>query len=214
MNNKHHSNSLFRITHSLGRTCRALALPLALSLSHSATAKVVDLDRVVAVVDEDVVMASELAGQLKQVKKQFSGRGNLPPEDVLKEQVLEHLVIQRLQMSLADRMGLEITDAEIDQTIERMRGQNNLSPEQFMAQLNADGLSLNQLRQQLRNELTIQKVQQARVYYRIQISEQEIDNFLSSEEGKFWLSPEFQLGHILISFEGNGRGEDLFRPRF
>ena len=210
MNNKHRSTSVLRLTQALGRTCRTLAAPLALALAaHTASAKVVDLDRVVAVVDEDVVMASELSNQLAQVKKQFTGRNTLPPEDVLKEQVLEHLVMQRLQMSLAERMGLEITDAEIDQTIERMRGQNNLSPEQFMAQLNADGLSLSQLRQQLRNELTIQKVQQARVYYRIQISEQEIDNFLSSEEGKFWLSPEYQLGHILISFEGNGRGEDL-----
>lgn len=192
---------------------RTLVLPLTLTLAPLATAKVENLDRVVAVVDEDVVMASELSGQLNQVRNQFTGRGGLPPEDVLQEQVLEHLIMQRLQMSLAERMGLEISEAEIDQTIERMRAQNQLSADDFLAKLNADGLSLNQLRQQLRNEITIQKVQQARVYYRIQISEQEVDNFLSSEEGKFWLSPEYQLGHILLSFQGNGRGDDLEQTR-
>jgi len=193
------------------KALRQLAIPLTLllSLPQLGQAKVEDLDRVIAVVDDDVVMASELTDQLRQVRTQFASRGNLPPEDVLKQQVLEHLIMQRLQMALADRMGMEVTDAEVDQTIERMRAGNNLSPDQFMAKLQEDGMSLNQLRQQVRNELTIQKVQQARVYYRIQISEQEVDNFLNSEEGKFWLSPEYNLGHILISFEGNGRGEDL-----
>jgi peptidyl-prolyl cis-trans isomerase SurA len=72
-----------------------------------------------------------------------------------------------------------------------------------------DGLTINALRHQLREELIVQQVQKARVNYRIQISEQEIDNFLNSEEGKFWLSPEYQLGHILIPFSGNGRDEDM-----
>jgi len=174
-----------------------------------AQAKVEDLDRVVAVVDEDVVMASELNQQLERVKQQIAARGDLPPEEELKEQVLEHLIIQRIQMSLADRLGMEINDSEVDQTLNRLRTSKNLSPEEFVQQLQADGLSVSALRQQLRNDLLVQRVQQARVYYRIQISDQEVDNFLNSEEGKFWLSPEFNLGHILVPFSNNGRGEDL-----
>jgi peptidyl-prolyl cis-trans isomerase SurA len=65
------------------------------------------------------------------------------------------------------------------------------------------------MRKQLHDEIMIQRVQQARVNFRIQVSEQEINNFLNSEEGKFWLSPEYELGHILISFSSNGRDEDL-----
>ncbi|WP_317930381.1 peptidylprolyl isomerase [Halioxenophilus sp. WMMB6] len=172
-------------------------------------AKIEDLDHVVAVVDEDVVMASELDHQLAQVRNQIKSRGSLPPDDVLREQVLEHLIVQRLQLSLAERMGMDVTDAEIDQTVERMRASNKLGPDQFLAKLAEDGLTLDALRQQLRDELLVQKVQQARVYYRIQITDQEVDNFLNSEEGKFWLSPEYDLGHILVAFSGNGRGEDL-----
>lgn len=208
--NKHDTQTISR--HQKNRwfqSWRALALPIALCLAPVASAVLEDLDRVVAVVDDDVVMKSELNNQLNQVRGNFKDESALPPEEVLEEQVLEHLIVQRLQMSLAERMGLEISDAEVDQTIERMSAGNKLTREQFLAKVAQDGVSINQLRQQLRNEITIQKVQQSRVYYRIQVSEQEVDNFLSSEEGKFWLSPEYNLGHILLPFQGNGRDDDL-----
>ncbi len=172
-------------------------------------AKTENLDRVIAVVDEDVVLESELNHQLNQVKKQIRQRGELPPEDVLLNQVLEHLVVKRLQLALGARMGIQITEEEIERTLTRLHSSNNLTREQFIETLSQDGISVPTMRKQLRDEIMVQRVQQARVNFRIQITEQEIDNFLSSEEGKFWLSPEYELGHILLSFSSNGRDEDL-----
>lgn len=178
-----------------------------------ATAKTEGLDRVVAVVDEDVVMESELQNQLNQVKEQLQARGQLPPDEILQDQVLEHLVVKRLQLAMGYRMGIEIGDDEIEKTLTRLHSTNNLTREQFFNKLANDGVSPAAMRQQLHDEIMIQRVQQARVNYRIQITEQEIDNFLNSEEGKFWLSPEYQLGHILVPFSDAGRGDDVAKTQ-
>lgn len=177
------------------------------SFSH---AKTVPLDKIVAIVDEDVVMESELERQLAQVRAQMRSRNApLPDEADLKKQVLEHLIVQRIQLSMAERGGMQLAPEEIDQAIARLQRNNGLTLEQLQEQLANDGLSLNQLRQQIAQEILIQRVQQYSVNRRIQVSEQEVDAFLASEEGKFWLSPQYLLGHILIPFEDSGVGSDL-----
>ncbi len=179
-----------------------------------AGAQTVVLDKVIAIVDDDVVMASELQQQLAIIQKRIAAQQTqLPPEDVLRSQVLEKLIVDRLQLQMADRAGVRISDAEINQAIGRMQQANQLTAEQFAQQLQLEGMTLADLRHQVRREMVINQVQQGRVNRRIQITEQEIDNFLNSTEGKFWTSPDYQLGHILIAVASGGSDDETAAAR-
>lgn len=165
-----------------------------------ALAEVEKLDRVVAIVDEGVVMQSELDAKLRAIKaKLTAGQTELPPEEVLRAQVLDHLVNEQIQLQMAKRAGANISPQELDAMVERIRSSNNLSQEEFARQLALEGMSLNQLREDLRREMLVRQVQQGSVNRRIQVTESEVDNFLNSTEGKFWTSPDYLLGHILIA---------------
>lgn len=168
------------------------------------------LDKVIAVVDKSVIMQSELDERLSQVVQ--NARANnlaLPDMDTLRKQVLDHLISEHLQLQMAQRVGFQVSDEQVNQSIEQIRRSNNLSPEQFAAQLQHDGLTMAGLREKLRRDITIQQIQQGIVQQRIHISPLEIDNFLKSADAKFWISPEYHLGHILISLSQSASGEEV-----
>lgn len=179
----------------------ALALLSIVCLSPlSALAEVEKLDKVVAIVDEGVVMASELNAKLRNISNKLQASNTeLPPPDVLRSQVLDHLINEQIQLQMAKRAGAQVADGELDQMVDRIRASNNLSPEQFAQQLVLEGMSVVELREDLRREMLVRQVQQGSVNRRIQVTESEIENFLNSTEGKFWNSPDYQLGHILIA---------------
>jgi peptidyl-prolyl cis-trans isomerase SurA len=169
---------------------------LASSLVH---AEVVPLDRVVAIVDNDVVMQSQLDQRLREVRATIQKRGApLPPEHVLTQQVLERLIIENIQLQIGDRSGVRITDEELNQAMGTIAQRNNMSLDQFRAALSHDGLSYDEAREQVRREMVISRVRQRRVAERIQVSEQEVQNFLASDLGKIQLSEEYRLANILI----------------
>lgn len=166
----------------------------------AATAELALLDRVVAIVDDDVVLQSELDRRMVTVYEQIQRSGTQPPaEEIIREQVLERLISERLQLNMGYKAGVRISDEEINQTLARVAAQNNLSIEQYVAAIDASGSNISSVRQDIANELTIMRVQQGRVMGRIRISEQELDNFLNSEEGKLATSADVNLGQILIS---------------
>ncbi|MHB9796577.1 peptidylprolyl isomerase [Pseudomonas sp. MT3] len=181
--------------------CKALR-PLmlgALLVSSIAHAEVVPLDRVVAIVDSDVVMQSQLDQRLREVRATIQKRGApLPPEHVLTQQVLERLIIENIQLQIGDRSGIRITDEELNQAMGTIAQRNNMSLDQFRAALSRDGLSYDDAREQVRREMVISRVRQRRVAERIQVSEQEVQNFLASDMGKIQLSEEYRLANILI----------------
>ncbi len=188
-----------KLTSILHTTLRSLPPAVLLAVMSGFThAQLQRLDSVVAVVDDDVVMASELDQRVNQVVRSNPG-ANLPPEDELKRQILDRLVVERLELQMAERSGISITEDEVDQALAQMRASRNLSPEQFAAQMANDGMTISQLRAQIKHELAISRVQQARVNRRIRVTDQDIDNFLNSPEGKYWTSPDYQLGHMLVS---------------
>ncbi|MBR9909549.1 MAG: molecular chaperone SurA [Gammaproteobacteria bacterium] len=167
------------------------------------------LDQVIAVVDNDVVMNSELEQRMQMVVSQLrANQTTLPPEEVLREQILEQLINESLQLQLGRRYGIQISDEELDATINRMREANQLSPEQFAAQLAQDGLSIPMLREHIRREMIIDQVQKGSVNQRINISNREIENFLKSKQGKFWSSPDYNLGHILVAVPSTASNEE------
>ncbi len=186
-----------------------LAIVTAVSAA-AALAKVEQLDRVVAIVNKGVILQSELNERVQDIAARAAASGmSLPPVEVLESQVLEHLITERLQLETAGRYDIRISDEQVNAAISNMRQANNLTEEQFYAQLQQDGISRQALREKVRDDIAIQQVQRGVVQQRIHISEQEIDNFLSSSDGKFWISPEYHLGHILVSLPQAPSDEDL-----
>lgn len=177
---------------------RPLLLGVAL-LAATAHAEVRPLDRVVAIVDNDVVMQSQLDARLREVQQTIAKRGGaLPPEHVLSQQVLERLIIENIQLQIGDRSGIRITDEELNQAMGTIAQRNGMSLEQFRQALSRDGLSYTDARDQVRREMIISRVRQRRVAERIQVTDQEVQNFLASDLGKAQLSEEYRLANILI----------------
>ena len=192
--------SLWKIFNHLITKASALGLILGLAVSLTAQAKVAVLDRVVAVVNDDIVLQSELNQRTTSIYRSIQQSGTQPPPlKVLKKQVLERLISERIQLNMGFNAGVRISDREINQTIARLAAGNNLSAEQYMQQIIASGESISDLRENIANEIIIMQVQQGSVMRGIHISEQELNNFLNSEEGKLMTSPEVKLGQILIS---------------
>ncbi len=173
-------------------------------------AEVVPLDSVVAIVDNDVVMKSQLDQRVHEVQSTISKRGGaLPPTSVLEPQVLERLIVENLQLQIGDRSGIRITDEELNQAIGTIAQRNNMNVDQFKAALAHDGLSYNDARDQVRREMIISRVRQRRVAERIQVSEQEVKNFLASDMGKAQLSEEVHLANILIPTPQSANAEAI-----
>ena len=182
----------------------------ALFLGTAAQAEVQSLNRVVAIVDNDVVMQSQLDARLREVQQTIAQRGAaLPPEHVLSQQVLERLIIENIQLQIGDRSGIRITDEELNQAIGTIAQRNGMSIEQFRAALAKDGLSYTDARDQVRREMIISRVRQRRVAERIQVTDQEVQNFLASDMGKMQLSEEFRLANILIPVTEGASSQDI-----
>jgi len=168
-------------------------------LSGAVHAAVQPLDRVVAIVDSDVVMQSQLDQRTQEVQQTIAKRGGgVPPASALQQQVLERLIVENLQLQIGERSGIRITDEELNQAIGTIAQRNGMSLDQFRAALSRDGLSFDDAREQVKREMIISRVRQRRVAERIQVSEQEVKNFLASDMGKMQLSEEYRLANILI----------------
>lgn len=183
---------------------------LMLSASLMAQPEKVSLDRVVAIVDEDVVLESEFNERKASIMQRLRGQySELPPEDVLNKQILEQLIVERIELGLAKRYEIEVEESEIDEAIGRILQKNNMSLEQLEAGLLRDGMSLNGLRKQIRKDITINQLQQGVVSSRIRVSEKDVDNFLASSDGKFATSPDYHVGHILISVSSSASESEI-----
>ena len=171
----------------------------ALFLGTAASAAVQPLDKVVAIVDNDVIMQSQLDQRVHEVQQTIAKRGQgVPPASVLDQQVLERLIVENLQLQIGERSGIRITDEELNQAIGTIAQRNNMTIEQFRQALAHDGLSYEDAREQVRREMIISRVRQRRVAERIQVTDQEVKNFLASDLGKLQMSEEFHLANILI----------------
>ncbi len=170
----------------------------------------VSLDRVVAIVDSDVVLESELTARKMSILERLRGQyQQLPPEDVLNRQILDQLILERIELSMAERYDIKIEEAEIDQAIGRVLQKNQITLAQLEADLQTQGLNLEGLRKQMRNELTISNLQQGVVNSRIKITEQDINNFLASSDGKYATSPDYHIGHILIAVSSSADADAI-----
>ena len=180
----------------------ALFLSIFLFSLH-AQAKIELLDRVIAIVDSGVVMESELNKRVKEIIDRLRDtETDLPPLNILEEQVLDRLIIEEIQMQIADRAGIKISDTEVNKTLLGIASQNSLSLEEFRKDIEAQGSSYKDFRNTVRKEMIIQRVQRGKVGGRVEISEQELENFINSEEGRTKLAEQYNVQQILISIPG------------
>lgn len=166
------------------------------SLAH---ADVQPLDRVVAIVDNDVIMQSQLDQRLREVQKSIAKQGGgQPPLDALQQQVLERLILENIQLQIGDRAGVRITDEELNQALESIAQRNNMTLDQLRLALQQDGLPYSMAREQIRREMIISRVRQRRVADRVEVTNQELKSFMASAHGQVQLSEEFHLANILL----------------
>ncbi len=157
------------------------------------------IDQVVAIVDNDIIMASELRTRVAQVTENLTARGiDLPPEDTLIRETLDRLILESIQLQMGRRFGVRISDAQLNAAIGRIASQNRMDLDEFRVALESRGQSYNDMREQVRRELVLQRVQQGNVNQRIQISEQEVENFIATNEGQKLTQPEYHLLHALL----------------
>ena len=139
-------------------------------ISFNLIAKIELLDRVVAVVDSGIIMESQLNSRVEEILVRLkSDKAELPPLNLLEEQVLDRLIIEEIQLQLAERAGIKISDSELNQTLARVASQNNLSLEDFRIKLEGEGTSYKSFRDTIRKELIIQRVQRGKVGSKIYI---------------------------------------------
>jgi len=153
------------------------------------------LDRIVAVVDEDVLLQSELDRAVDNILAQSQSAVNLPPRDIVEKQVLDRLILTRVQVARAEGTGIQVNDADVDQAVARIAEQNKISLEQLRQSLEHDGFSFEEFRKTMRDEITVQRFRQRFVQSRVQVTETEIDIALASDSLK---TGEVRLSHILI----------------
>tara|TARA_B100001769_G_C22061569_1_gene570970 strand:- start:110 stop:1429 length:1320 start_codon:yes stop_codon:yes gene_type:complete len=193
-------NQIWLYKTTIIRLKRILTILVLSILSFNINAKIELLDRVIAVVDSGVIMETQLNARVEEVLKRLNtNNAELPPLDLLEEQVLERLIIEEIQMQIAERAGIKISDSELNQTLSRIASQNNLSLEEFRIAIEQEGDSYKFFRATIKKELIIQRVQRGKVGSRVDISEQEIENFINSEEGRSELAEQYQVQHILVS---------------
>ena len=166
------------------------------------------MDRIAAVVNEDVILRSELDRAIANIRGQYAGKETqLPPQDVLERQVLERLVLTRLQISRATDAGIAASDEDLENAVQGVAQQNGMSVDQLRERITQDGMSFAEFRTNLRDEIITQKLRQSFAQGRINVSEAEVDAALASASAT--ASQQFHLAHILVGVPDGATPEQL-----
>ncbi|MCG7945916.1 MAG: peptidylprolyl isomerase [Candidatus Thiodiazotropha taylori] len=189
----------------------SLFLLLCLLLSSTLSlAAVKELDYIVAIVNDDIIAKSELDNKTREMLAQMSQtRKNLPPMEIIQEQILERMIAKRLQLQAANRLGLSVDDATVTKAIANIAETNNITLLQLRETLEMDGISFPLFREQLREDILINRLKQKEVINRIVITEQDIKNFLAREIGSSRQRTAVRLLHILIATPEGASPQDV-----
>lgn len=172
------------------------------------------LEKIVAVVNDDVITRTELDNRLHAIKDQLKNQTSpLPPDSVLEKQVLDRMILASLQLQLADHNGIRVDDDTLNHTIERIAADNKLSLPEFRAVLEKEGYDFASFREDIRREILISRVQQRQVTDRIMVTEQEIDNFLATQHAQGNTDAEYHLAHILVAVPDAASAERIQTAR-
>jgi peptidyl-prolyl cis-trans isomerase SurA len=180
--------------------CLPLISTAAAAQTHATKPVAQEIDHIVAVANDDVITHTELEKRMHLVKQQLQRRqAKLPPDDVLRKQILEQLIMERLQLQVAERVGIRVDDESINQVINNIARENNLTLDQFREVLAREGYNFADFRDNIKKDITITQLRKRRVENRVTVTEQEVDNYLISNASRGGGNDEFHLGHILIA---------------
>jgi peptidyl-prolyl cis-trans isomerase SurA len=178
---------------------RRLLLPLVLCLPLAAAAQVSPVDRIVAVVNKDVITATELNEAVDSGERQLRRQGVAPPERaVLERQMLERLILDKAQLQLARERGIRIDELQLDRAVQRVAQNNKMSLAEFRAALERDGVPFQGWRDELREQMLLSRLREREVDDRVQVSDTEIDLFISELQARPDARVEYQLSHIVV----------------
>ena len=171
-----------------------------------------ELDRVAVIVNDGVVLESDIQQRIADFKKNATLNGEkIPSDEILREDIQEQLITAEIQLQIADRVGIKISDEELNLTVKRLAQQNNLSIEEFIKVVEERGDSYSDLREEVRKNLKINRVQQGRIQNKIQISRDELTNFLETEEAQNQLGPELKVRQILIRNNSSKNADTVYQ---
>jgi len=187
-----------------------LAASLMVATTGYSVAKEVELDRVAVIVNNGVVLESEIADLIKTVKTNAEKNNqSLPADRVLRVQVTDKLISDSLVMQIGERMGIQISDARLDDTLSNMAKDSNMNLEQMRQSLVSEGLDYEKYRENVRTELIVGEVKRNSVQRRIFVSPQEISNLIEMMKEQTSSNEEYRVGHILIGFPPEPTQEDM-----
>ncbi len=170
----------------------------------------VALDRVVAIVNEGIVLQSQLDTQTAMIEERLRGQGSqLPPPDVIRTQVLERLILQEIQVQRAGRLGVQVPDEMLNEALRDVAERNKIPFEQMPATLEAQGVDYAGYREEMRREITLQMLRQRDVFPRIYVSPRELEQALERDAGQAGVNTEYDVSHILLSLPESATVEEM-----
>lgn len=191
----------------------ALCLLAALPVAAQSSNKPIEADRVIAVVNNEAVTQYELRTRLATVESSLRRQGTpMPPPQVLQKQVLERIIVDRLQMQSATELGMKVGDTELDSALRRIASNNKLTLDEFKAALDKDGIPWAKFREEVRQEITLSRLRDREIDSRVTISESEIDTYLTSAEAR-GDNTEYALAHIIVRLPEQAGPEQIARLR-
>ncbi len=168
------------------------------------------IDQIAAIVNDDIITTQQLEAQVDTIKKQIREQNtSIPPDDILRKQVLEREIIKQVQFQLAKNTGIRVDDNELSGTLIRIADQNKLSLREFKETLENDGYKFGRFREDIRGEMILARLRQREVNNRVNISEQEVKNFLSTQATQGNVDDEYEIFHILISSPEAASAEEI-----
>lgn len=168
------------------------------------------LDRIIAVVNDEVILESELVEMQQTVRQQLRQRQSaIPPSDVMRKQVLERLVVQRLQLQRAEEVGVRVGDDALNAALRQIANNNDMNLRQFRDVLEDDGYEFSRFRETIREEMIITRLRKSQVEDRVVVSDREVDNFLATQTVQAGNEVEYHLQHILISMPEAAAPEEV-----
>lgn len=174
----------------------------------------VSLDSIVAVVNDDVILRSELERRTASVRAGITASGNsVPPDDILQRQVLERLISEKLQLQVAEQAGITVSEDMLNQYVNNIARNNGMSLEEFAEAVEADGLDFAMVRSDIRDDLIMQQIQQREVMARVMVTPREAATFLASSEAQSLDAREFNVLHILLRVSPEAPAPEVERVR-
>jgi peptidyl-prolyl cis-trans isomerase SurA len=168
------------------------------------------IDRIVAVVEDDVILEGELEREVATIRARMTeAKASIPPETVLRRQVLEKMIIDTLQRQLAVRAGVSVSEEMLNSSAADIAQRNNMSLEQFRSELEASGISYKSFLDNMRNEIVISQIRSKEIGSRIKVSDSEVEHYMETQEKLGEEATQYHLGHILIALKEGASASEI-----